>query len=68
MIKVHAKMQSGDILIECKGHADYAPHGQDIVCAAVSVIMQTALLGLESLAATYPNHVEIIDIEEGPTT
>ncbi len=28
------------------GHADYAPRGEDIVCAAVSVLTQTALLGL----------------------
>lgn len=30
-----------------KGHADTAPHGQDIVCAAVSALTQTAVLGLE---------------------
>lgn len=28
------------------GHANTAPHGQDIVCAAVSALSQTALLGL----------------------
>ena len=33
------------------GHADYAPHGEDIVCAAVSVLTQTALLGLLRYAA-----------------
>ena len=26
--------------IECKGHAGYAPQGQDVVCAAVSAIMR----------------------------
>ena len=29
-----------------KGHAGMAEHGQDIVCAAVSALAQTALLGL----------------------
>lgn len=29
-----------------KGHAGYAEHGADIVCAAVSAITQTAALGL----------------------
>ncbi|PKM83009.1 MAG: ribosomal-processing cysteine protease Prp [Firmicutes bacterium HGW-Firmicutes-14] len=29
-----------------KGHAGYKPPGEDIVCAAVSVLAQTALLGL----------------------
>ena len=28
------------------GHADYAPKGQDIICAAVSAVTQAALLGL----------------------
>lgn len=28
------------------GHADYAEHGKDIVCSAVSAITQTALQGL----------------------
>ncbi|MBQ8682451.1 MAG: ribosomal-processing cysteine protease Prp [Selenomonadales bacterium] len=28
------------------GHAGSAPYGQDIVCAAVSALAQTALLGL----------------------
>ncbi|MFI3229708.1 MAG: ribosomal-processing cysteine protease Prp [Bacillota bacterium] len=35
--------------VECKGHTGYAKHGQDIVCAAVSSIIQTALLGLTKL-------------------
>jgi uncharacterized protein YsxB (DUF464 family) len=29
------------------GHANAAPHGQDIVCAGVSALTQTAVLGLE---------------------
>jgi hypothetical protein len=29
-----------------KGHAEAAPHGEDIVCAAVSAILQTAVFGL----------------------
>lgn len=28
------------------GHAGFADHGEDIVCAAISAITQTALLGL----------------------
>ena len=31
---------------EAGGHAGYAPSGEDIVCAAVSALTQTALLGL----------------------
>jgi uncharacterized protein len=32
------------------GHADFDEHGQDIVCAAVSAILQAARLGLEHFA------------------
>ncbi len=37
------------IEVECKGHTGYAKHGRDIVCASVSSIVQTALLGLTKL-------------------
>jgi uncharacterized protein len=33
-----------------KGHADSADHGEDIVCAAVSAIVQAARLGLQAYA------------------
>jgi len=29
------------------GHANTAPHGQDIVCAGISALTQTAALGLD---------------------
>lgn len=31
---------------EIKGHSGYAEEGKDVVCAAVSAVSQTALLGL----------------------
>lgn len=34
-----------------KGHADYDEAGSDIVCAAVSALSQTALLGLMQYAS-----------------
>ena len=33
-----------------KGHADYDEAGSDIVCAAVSALSQTALLGIMQYA------------------
>lgn len=33
-----------------RGHADFAEHGEDIVCAAVSAILQAARLGLTHYA------------------
>lgn len=59
MIQINVDMNSGDMTIDVKGHAGYAPHGQDIVCAAVSAILQTAVLGLESIADSYPGHVVV---------
>jgi len=32
-----------------QGHAGKAPHGEDLVCAAVSVLVQTAILGLTEM-------------------
>lgn len=43
-----------------KGHAGYAEHGEDIVCAAVSAITQTALIGItENISC--PCSVDISD-------
>lgn len=39
-----------------QGHAGMAEKGQDIVCASVSVLGQTAVLGLNSHLADQPPH------------
>ena len=36
-------------LITIDGHANYAPHGQDIVCAAVSTLTQVFIASVEEL-------------------
>lgn len=48
MIEVQVRRdEKGDFLsFQATGHADYAPHGEDIVCAAVSALVQTTVLGL----------------------
>lgn len=35
--------------LSIRGHAGYAPHGQDIVCAAVSALVQTFIASVEEL-------------------
>lgn len=35
--------------VSIKGHAEYAPHGQDIVCAAVSALTYTLVASIEQL-------------------
>lgn len=37
-----------------KGHAAFAPKGEDIVCAAVSVLTQTAVISMERIAGIKP--------------
>lgn len=36
--------------VECEGHTGYSEEGSDIVCAALSSIVQTAVLGLMQVA------------------
>lgn len=45
-------LKSNDAIttIQAKGHSGYAVAGQDIVCSAVSTIMQTTLNGLLEVA------------------
>lgn len=51
MIKVLVTKDSkGNVTkISAKGHANYAKHGEDIVCSAVSTLFQSTLLGLTEI-------------------
>jgi len=53
------------------GHANTAPHGRDIVCAGVSALTQTAILGLgEHLKKKIKYKAEsgdlFVDMEDAP--
>lgn len=37
-----------------KGHAGAAPYGEDIVCASISVLSQTAVIGLSHVLSKSP--------------
>jgi len=51
MIRITVYRQGRDIHgFATEGHAESAPEGQDIVCAAVSAIVQTAVFGLSQIA------------------
>lgn len=43
---VISKNNNNIIKVVCSGHSGYAQNGKDIVCAAISSIVQTAILGL----------------------
>ncbi len=47
MVKVKFSTKDGKFVgVECEGHTGYAEHGEDIVCAALSSVIQTAVLGI----------------------
>ncbi|MBP2625984.1 MAG: hypothetical protein H6Q68_695 [Firmicutes bacterium] len=49
MIKIEIVRNSDQAMVgfSVTGHANTAPHGQDIVCAGISALTQTAVLGLD---------------------
>ncbi|MGB9780080.1 ribosomal-processing cysteine protease Prp [Caldanaerobacter sp.] len=48
-VKVWRTPERGIYKFSIKGHAGYDEYGKDIVCAAVSAISQTAVLGIENI-------------------
>lgn len=64
MIKVRT-LQTGDLIhsIHVSGHADYADHGQDLVCAAVSSIMYGTANALDEMDHFQSSTVQIDDNE-----
>jgi hypothetical protein len=61
VISIHAQLGDGLTRIEVTGHEEHAEDGR--VCAAISAIAQTALLGLAAVAEQHPDLVTI-DIQE----
>lgn len=51
MTKVCIQKKEGKIVsLHCDGHTGYGAEGEDIVCAALSSVVQTAVLGLMGVA------------------
>ena len=44
------KKENSIVKVTCDGHTNYGAQGEDIVCAALSSIVQTAVLGLLTVA------------------
>jgi len=64
MTKIEIKKQNENIIcVESSGHTGFADSGKDIVCAGVSCIIQTAVLGIQKL--TDIKHNVIIDENKG---
>ncbi|MER7930487.1 ribosomal-processing cysteine protease Prp [Streptomyces sp. NPDC096057] len=57
MIHVRARLGNGRTCIEVDGHEGHVEDGR--VCAAITAITQTALLGLEQYAQQFPDLVSV---------
>ena len=53
-VSVQRNKQNRPISVEIRGHALFAGHGKDIVCAAVSMLVQTVVFALEDLLKIKP--------------
>jgi uncharacterized protein YsxB (DUF464 family) len=62
VIEVRARLGDGLTSIEVAGHEEHAAGGR--VCAAVSAITQTALLGIQAIAEQHPDLVSVQIITE----
>ena len=52
MINIIYNEAGQDMVLRAEGHAGYAPKGQDIVCAAVSTLMQSLAYSVDSGTVT----------------
>ncbi len=61
------KNDDGSIVeYEIKGHADYGAYGEDILCASISILSQTALISLNEVCGIEENDIAyIIDDKKG---
>lgn len=64
MITVRARLGPGSTSLEVAGHEDHVEGGR--ICAAVSAITQTALLGLQEIALHHPDLVSVTIETENP--
>lgn len=62
MIRIEATLADGSYRLTVEGHEYGAVDGR--VCAAISAITQTALLGLEQVAHAHPDLVSVQITEE----
>ncbi len=53
-VRITRDQDSNPLSVEIKGHALFAPGGSDIVCAAVSVLVQSVLYAMEDLLGIKP--------------
>lgn len=55
-VKIKRNNQNQIVSYSVSGHAQTAPHGEDLVCAAVSVLAQTTILGFYQVLGQQPGY------------
>lgn len=61
--------EMGDMMfLRAEGHAEFAPKGQDIVCAAVSALMQTLAYSLDSGTVTCADDRNLMVVQAKQST
>ena len=60
-VLVQRDRQHQPVSVEIRGHALFAEYGQDIVCAAVSMLVQTVVFAVDELLALKP----VLRMQEG---
>jgi uncharacterized protein len=61
VIVVAAELGDGRMHLTVDGHGNHAEDGR--ICAAVSAVVQAAVLGLQAIEAEFPQHIAV-DIKE----
>ena len=64
MITIIYNEKEKDMILQASGHAEYAPKGQDIVCAAASALMQTLAYSVDGGTVTRsPDDCNILTVQ-----
>lgn len=63
MISVRLERRDGHMILETKGHAGHGPADHDIVCAAISALIQGFFYTLKSIAESYPANVTVEEVD-----
>ncbi|GHV57904.1 hypothetical protein FACS1894216_22520 [Synergistales bacterium] len=68
MVEVAARREGANFSISAEGHSGFADAGSDIVCAAVSTLMEALVVGLEDVLeidadAAYDPSIPRMDVE-----
>ena len=65
MTRIELTHLNGGCVLECRGHAGYAPPGRDIVCAGISALCIALAARLETLADEGVLRIEQQHVSDG---